>query len=133
MGLCFWEAIISSIPQKDFEEIFKYTSGLKPHPHEFVKILKDNNIVTNNVFWNDEELIKNQIDENFTAINELDINGINKGYLCSIFDPFLFLVCELLKITIEHNYNGHLMVYKHKIENRYTLNFKNNTGHFERG
>jgi hypothetical protein len=129
-GLCFWVGFISAIRCDDFQYIFKYTSGLKPRPHEFVQLLKDYNIITTNVLWNNNELIKNQLDENFTAINELDINSINTGYLCSIFDPFVFLICELLQITIEHNYNGYLMTYKHKINNKYTLKFKNDIGHF---
>jgi len=129
---CVWDALISSISCDDFTNIFKYKSGLKPYPKEFIQILKSQNIITNNVQWNNTDLIRNEIDENFTAVNELDINGINRGYDCSISDPFLFLICELLQITIEHNYDGYIMIYKHKINNRYTLKFKSTSGHFSR-
>ena len=129
---CFWDALISSIKNEDFHNIFNYEYNLRPHPKEFVSLLKNKNIITNNVLWNNTELSKQQLDENFHAINQLDDNSINNGYDCSIFDPYLFLICEILEITIEHNYNGHLITYKHKKNIRYLLKFKSNTNHFER-
>ena len=86
---------------------------------------------TNDILWNDTEILKSQLKENFDAVNELDSNNIFNGYDCSIFDPFLFLICQLLNISIYHNYNGYLMVYRHKTHNRYTLKFKSNIGHFQ--
>ena len=32
--------------------------------------------------------------------------------LCSTFDPFLMLVCDLFNISIKHKYQGHLIEYK---------------------
>jgi len=127
---CVWNALISSICCEDFHNILDYKEGIKPHPQEFVKLLKDRSINTDNILWNGEELLKQQIDENFVAVNQLDINTINNGYMCSIFDPFIFLVCELFEISIEHNYNGNVMIYKNIKNSRYILKFKSDTGHF---
>lgn len=127
---CVWNALISSIKCEDFHNKLGYKEGIKPNPHEFVKLLRDNSINTNNILWNNEELSKQQLDENFISVNQLDINSINDGYLCSVCDPFIFLVCELFEISIEHNYNGNLMIYKNIKNNRYTLKFKSDSGHF---
>lgn len=128
---CFWDSLISSIHTEDFKNIFNYKKNNKPNPTEFVLILKSMNSHTNDILWNDTELLKSQLKENFDAVNELDTNKIFNGYDCSIFDPFLFLICQLVNISIYHNYNGNLMVYQHKTYNRYTLKFKSNTGHFQ--
>lgn len=127
---CVWTGLISSIHCEDFHNILGFKENMKPNPHEFVNLLKDNSINTNNILWNNEELSKQQLDENFIAVNQLDINTINNGYMCSIFDPFIFLICELFEISIEHNYNGHLMIYKNIKKTKYTLKFKSDTGHF---
>lgn len=128
---CFWIGLLNGIKIDDYS-IIKYNNiGLKPHPAEFVQLLKNINVITPNILWNDEELIRNQLDENFQAINQLDINSINNGYLCSTFEPFLFLICELLQITIIHNYINNKIIYKHKTNNRYILKFKSSDSHFE--
>ena len=73
---CVWNALISSICCEDFHNILGYKEGIKPNPHEFVKLLKDRSINTDNVVWNDEELLKQQIDENFISVNQ---SGLKPG------------------------------------------------------
>ena len=92
---CFWNAIISSLNDED-KKILNVDG--KIFPKRMVEILKSKNKKTNNVTWNNEKLKEQQIKENIEHIKELDVNKINRGYLCSTCDPFLILLAEILKV-----------------------------------
>ena len=79
--------------------------------------------------WQDEPLSKKLLEENYEAIREYNIGGIGSGHLCSTCDPFLCLICELLKVNINHNYCNNMIHYSIK-DNKKILNFNSDTGHF---
>lgn len=122
---CFWDSILKTLNNRDFL-LFKTP---KMQNQRFVEFLKHFNIRTHEIRWNGELLTKKQLDENFEHIKEFDPNTIRNGYDCSIFDPFLFLVCKLFKVSIEHDYLGNIMKYQHPDPNK-ILHFASNRGHF---
>ena len=71
----------------------------------------------------------NEIEENFIHVSDYDLNYINNGYLCSVCDPFLCLLCEILKCNITHYYLDKPMYYKYPLSTK-TLTFSSNRGHF---
>ena len=62
-------------------------------------------------------------------------NIINSGYLCSVCDPFLILICELFELEIEHLYMGNVMKYRNigGGGNRRVIKFTSDQGHFKVG
>ena len=123
---CFWDGILHHLKDEDFQRVFQIN---KPTNKNFVKILKSNLRKTKNIIWNGETLTDKQLEENYEHIKDFNADSIHGGYLCSTCEPFLFLVCELFKMNINHNYCGHMMSYKVNNSIR-TLNFKSNSGHF---
>ena len=129
---CFWDTLIKKINTNDIKTILKITNI---DPKTFSNALKNENIKTNNVLWKGgdvsekQSLSEKQKTENFDHIKEYDINTIKNGYLCSTFDPFLILICELFNIDIHHKYNGHMIIYEYKDESKYQIYIENNSGH----
>ena len=126
---CFWDSLIKSISDDDKNQYFNTVVDASLNPHNFVVILKEINKLTNNVIWNNQELTELQLNENKEAVNEYDKNMTSAGYYCSTFDPFLFLLVEYLEIEINHNYNGTMINYKNKKNNRYVINISSDSGH----
>lgn len=126
---CFWDSLIKSISDDDKNQYFNTVVDASLNPHNFVVILKEINKLTNNVIWNNQELTELQLNENKKAVNEYDKNMTSAGYYCSTFDPFLFLLVEYLEIEINHNYNGTMINYKNKKNNRYVINISSDSGH----
>ncbi len=126
---CFWDSLIKSISDDDKNQYFNTIVDASLNPHNFVVILKEINKLTNNVIWNNQELTEQQLNENKDAVNEYDKNMTSAGYYCSTFDPFLFLLVEYLEIEINHNYNGTMINYKNKKNNRYVINISSDSGH----
>ena len=123
---CFWDGILHHLKEEDFQRVFQIK---KPNNKNFVKLLKDNLKKTKDIKWNGETLTDKQLEENFEHIRDFNVNSIGGGYLCSTCDPFLFLVCQLFQVDINHNYRGYMMRYR--ITNPIkTLNFRSNSGHF---
>ena len=126
---CFWDSLIKSICEEDKNQYFNTILNVPLNPHNFVVILKEVNQKTNNILWNNEELTEQQIVENQEAIKEYNKDMTTAGYYCSTFDPFLFLLAEYLEIEINHNYNGNMIIYKHKKNNRYVIKISSDSGH----
>ena len=122
---CFWDSILKTLNNSDFL-LFKTP---KMQNYEFIKFLKHFNIRTQEIKWNGESLTKKQLDENFDHIKDFDQNTIRNGYDCSTCEPFLFLVCKLFKVSIEHNYLGHTMKYEHPNPKK-ILHYSSDRGHF---
>tara|TARA_B100000073_G_scaffold84470_1_gene65211 strand:- start:1476 stop:1859 length:384 start_codon:yes stop_codon:yes gene_type:complete len=123
---CFWDAILQKLTRNDFNNF-----GLSHMDNSnFVRFLKNHAEKTPDVTWNDERLSDKQLQENYKHIIDFNPNSIRNGYDCSVCDPFLFLVCFLFNVDIDHNYNGHIMRYRVKNSNR-CLRFSSNTGHFQ--
>jgi hypothetical protein len=124
---CFWDSILSSLNQEDFNLLGEKK---KTNRIEFIKILKNKNKLTN-ALWQNKPLKNQEKKEHFEAIKDYNISGIRNGHLTSICDSFLLLICDLLKINIEHRFLNTTIIYS--ISNsRKTVRFKSNKGHFSR-
>ena len=125
---CFWDSILSSLNKDDFKLLGEQK---KPNRNTFIKVLKEKNKITNTL-WQGKQLRNQEKKEHFEAIKDYNISGIRNGHLTSICDSFLLLICDLLKINIEHMFLN--VNIKYNIENaRKTLRFKSNKGHFSKG
>ena len=126
---CFWDAILNKIKIDDFNKL-NYSGN--PGPKEFADLLKKQNRITENVLWNSQLLTKQQCKENYEHIQNYQSSQVNQGYDCSICDPFLILICELLNININHTYLGNKIDYTNKknvFNNNYTINIQSDKGH----
>ena len=125
---CFWNSLLNTIKTEDKDKYFN-TFDMNLTPHNLAVILKEINKKTENVLWNNEELTEQQMNENKEAIDNYNKNTVNDGYYCSTCDPFLILLADYLSISIEHNYDGNIMTYKHKKNNRYIIKISSDRGH----
>jgi len=124
---CFWDGILGSLTQEDFETTFGIER--KPNNIDFVKLLQKSNKHTENVKWNNTVLTNKELEENYEHIKDYDINTMNQGYLCSTCDPFLLLTSEIFSVNIYHKYCGNVMQYI-TLQSKKTLYFSSNRGHF---
>ena len=122
---CFWNGILGQLSSDDYE-LFKQKKIPKT-PHELCSYLKQHNIKTINIMWNDEDITNNQVNENFEAISQYVFS--DDGYFCSTFDPFLFLISELFKVNIVHDTCHAMITYKCQ-NSRKVFYFASNKGHF---
>ena len=122
---CFWDGIISSLSIDDLNIL----ELIGPTPIQLAKQLQYKNIETKSILWNNTKLTTNQLAENSIHIQDYLSQSVHNGYLCSICDPFLCLLCELLKTNIKHTYLGNTMYYEYPSSTK-TLCFCSNRGHF---
>lgn len=111
---CFWKGLLNELDLAKMKNIFNVSQ--KPRPIEFIKLLQETAIRTPNVQWNGNKLSNKELDENLERIHSINANQANIGYDCSCSEPYLFLCCQLFKVSIDHNYNGHLIKYRYKDE-----------------
>lgn len=116
---CFWDGLIKILRPL---HIFK-------SPVDIILYLKYNNKKTESVLWNNSPLTKIELQENFDAISNLETKNIRNGYLCSTFEPVLFLICELMEIEINHKYIDNILIYSHKNSQK-KINVYSDMGHF---
>lgn len=112
---CFWDSIRGAL-------------DLRLTASQFVSDLQSRNVRTSNVKWNGYSLTDRHCEENIAAIACLDPATLHDGYLCSGFDPVLFLVAELYQVTIHHSNDGTNIVYAHD-NPRDAIYLTNNSGH----
>ena len=67
--------------------------------------------------------------ENYEHIKNYDTKTMNSGYLCSTFDPFLFLTSELFEVKVINNYMTFQIVYENRNKNNYEIIVNNNDSH----
>lgn len=98
-------------------------------PVAFIQHIKANNTKTTHVTCDGVSPTEKQYAENIERINEL--TTVHDGYDMSAFDPLLFLVCELYKVSITHVYNGiyHKYVYTNGVTTSPLVVYSNNA-HF---
>jgi len=122
---CFWDGIIIGLEDQKLE-------SEKLIPMKIVQKFKSLANIVPNVLWNNQMLREQELKENLERINNLDINSINNGYDCSCSDPFLFLLADIYKVDIKHNFNGYIMNYNYigKDKKDKVLNFQSNRFHF---
>jgi hypothetical protein len=123
---CFWDGILSLLHQKELKSVLNVNDKDNVG---FINGLKKHNIKTVHVTWNVEKLSEKQHAENHEHIKNIDVLRINDGYLCSSYDPVLFLIAELFFASIKHNYKNHVMRYARK-NAKIELEFASDTGHF---
>ncbi len=98
---CVWKGLIKKL-------------NLHYKPLTLYNLIKKNNIKTHNVHHNGLKPSEQQLEENYNRIEKLNHDEVLDGYYCSSFDPLLFLVCELYRVTIMHKYNNVMCIYEYK-------------------
>jgi hypothetical protein len=127
---CFWKGILKGLHRDDFEYVTKMKNCRKPTIKEFIIFLKNSNLMTKNIDWNNSKLSNMELQENMHAIKTFNINSINNGYACSTCDPFLLLISEIFCVNINHYYLNRIMKYENKKRPRKIITFRSNYGHF---
>lgn len=125
---CFWDSLINKIRLNDLKYILN-TSNI--NPLILATKLKEKNLIVKNIIVNKKKITINQQKENFKHIENYNVDTINDGYDCSTFDPFLILICKLLSITINNQYDNNLIIYEPYVYSRYTIFLKNDKGHMQ--
>jgi hypothetical protein len=123
---CVWDSILHALCSHGLLSVMSVTA--RPSPIQLVNWLKGSNRKTPGVQWNGDSLTAKQHDENFEHVQSFQGGTIAGGYDCAACEPFLFLVCELFRVNIDHNYCGHVMQYR--ITGQVPLlRFRSNGGH----
>lgn len=112
---CVWIGIIDAL-------------GLDMSPYELLDHIKDNNIDTKDMLWNNTFFTQQIQEENKTHISNLTYETIKNGYLCSSCDPLFLLIGQLYNVTIMHEYMHINITYKNINANR-IINLKSNKHH----
>ena len=135
---CFWEGILNLLDLEELNYVFQTNHKLKPSPKDFVKLLKRKNTLVTHIKHNNNNISENEARENFERINEIDIKQIGDGYLCSTFEPVLFLISYLFQYEIKYIFDCPFYEHLGVINTIYTcqnskgeLKFKSNSKHFE--
>jgi len=123
---CVWDSILHALCSNRLHSVISATA--RPSPVQLVSWLKNNNRKTPGVQWNGGSLTAKQQDENFEHVKSFREGTIGGGYDCAACEPFLFLVCELFKVNIDHHYCGHTMQYRTTGQVP-LLKFRSNRGH----
>jgi hypothetical protein len=124
---CFWDGILRSLNLSDFNYVGLSQTPL--HATELCIILKRLNKPTDSVYCNGKKLTRQQLKENYDAVEEYNVRNIYSGYFCSTMDPFLCLISDVFRIRIEHDFNGYTMVYS--VESyRKIIKYRSNYDHF---
>jgi len=125
---CFWDAISGSLNQ---EETKKLQLNSKPSNTELVRKLKQHSNVLEeaNVIWQGKMLQPQLCKELKLWVDNYNVNGINNGHDTSSCDPFLVLLCHMLKWNIEFKYINANIRFECPDKKR-TLRFGANSHHF---
>ena len=97
---CVWKGLIKKL-------------NLHYKPLTLYNVIKHNNLKTLHVFHNGIKPTDQQLEENYERIEKLNHDEVLNGYYCSSFDPLLFLICELYRVTIMHKYNNTMIIYEY--------------------
>ncbi len=119
---CVWKGLISGLV------CYKLIKN-KTKEFEFASYIKKHNVKTTNVTINDSYLGEQEINENFLAIENLNVDNIGSGYMCSTSDPLLALVCQIYSINIVHKLKRATVTYTHD-ESEFTIMVESNGCHF---
>jgi hypothetical protein len=123
---CFWVGLLNHLSSDD---LLRLGTDRRPSENEFVRLLQNHNRFTPDVTWNGQALSAKQLDENKDGVAAIQPQLINQGYDCSTFEPVLFLLADLLQVTIIHNFNGTLVTYQTGTGQR-VFRFASDHGHF---
>ena len=90
---CFWDSLVAACNHHNL--LLSRRTNL-----ELCRELISLNKLTKSVTVNDEPLSKQCMNENFQAVKNYDVNGINSGHLTGTHDYFLCLIAELTHCCI---------------------------------
>ena len=138
---CFWDGILNALKDDDWSYIQMnpiIPPKLRPpsntrNVRAFIAWLKNiaaalhHDIIP--ISWQSKVLTSKFCTEVFESITNYDINGIGGGHLTSCCDPFMCLICYIFRVCIEHNYNGHMVIYNIN-DFRKKIYFQSDIGHF---
>ncbi len=124
---CFWDGILQALDNSDFQVV---GCNNRLNRQQLINLLKTKNVEIEDVSWNGKKLTKQEMKEHYEAIKAYNINGINRGHLCSSCDSFLLLICQVFNVNIKHSYINVDIEYKNEKVQRKTLQFASNHGHF---
>jgi hypothetical protein len=123
---CYWDGVIKSLEKPDCDIL-----GLKNRNiYTLIDRLKALNCRTLDMKWQNAPITSSQMDENMVHIKDYPRSSGPQGYLCSTFDPFLFLLSFLLKKPVHMDYCGSAIKYEPKICSNTPLKYRCNRGHF---
>lgn len=121
---CFWNGLLATLTPHERTHIFR---GTPASPAALARWLKSRNTSTHGVTVNGEALSAKAIEENLEAVRCYH-GRVHEGYLCSTADPFLLLFAFVMRVTVEHQYMGHLIRYHYPSATR-TVRLASNSGH----
>ena len=97
---CFWNSVIISL-----QRINLLNTNMTPKL--LSSFLRQNNMNTPSIKWNDNYLFTQELDENFQYVENYDYNLVGQYHPGGASDPFLFLVASIFNVdivcTILHN------------------------------
>jgi len=125
---CFWDGIMGSLNKNDKKELGLNDNNI----YTLIEILQKKNIKTENIKWQRKKLTDRELKENMKHIGSYKKSTAKGGYLCGTQDPFLLLLCFLLKRKIHFIYCGTLIEYEPFSVKKETLKYKCDRGHFVR-
>ena len=129
---CFWDGIIQGLDDEDYK-ILSITRERNKHImiQNLIKSFK-NKINTHiiDIRWQNNNLLKSEINEIKEAIKDYDYTKINQGHFTSSCDPFLCFLSSFLKYKIHFNYVNHNIIFEPIQNTKKEIYFKASRGHF---
>lgn len=122
---CVWQSILHGIREDADADAFL---GGRRSPRDLVEALKGRNAATPDVKWQGETLSEQAQRENQEWIRDYDVGGIGGGHLVSMADPFMLLLCQVLRVEIVHN-GAHGSVRMGVDNPRYAIRLSSDGGH----
>ena len=133
---CFWDGLIKALNRHKLcltPSFHAKKSKKRKHYCDvpsFIQELKNANCFSKDVTCNGEAPSDAQLKENVEAVASYSVRSSKNGYLCSAFDPFLFLVSQLYQVTIIHKSVYGTIVYENTKHSVRTLRVASSVGHF---
>lgn len=128
---CFWKGQMKELKKKQAQVSVPPSLELRRDPVLYAQTLIDLNTLTKGMRFNGEVLSKQQLQENFAAVEAYQPSRVREGYLCAFCEPFLCLLSHICKARVIHQYNGHKATYEPKnVESSTELLFQSSTSHF---
>ena len=124
---CVPDSLINKLKSEEYKII---GFSKRPSAKQFMGKMKEYNRKTPNVTWQNDKLTEKQQEGNMERIDNIEVNQIGSGYLCSSFDPLLFLYCELFNVSIDCNFTGTLIKYKNVSRSDRVIHYSCSSSHF---
>ena len=124
---CFWDGIAQSLTPDELARTGSAPTAVKSW-------LQRNNKLPRRCRWQGETIREQDLRDMQTWVAN-DTTPVYAGHDTSTMDPYLCLLCDLLGVNVEHNYNGAVIRYKFAQPDGHaptarTLRFKSDRGHF---